>query len=71
MALTATEVSDLAAPLLTHNWGTEDFEYHNGNRDPRGFDHIMPAVPDVCAAKVERFVQRQERLSEAHVGARM
>lgn len=38
---------------LTHNYGTEDqddFGYHNGNSEPKGFGHICFSVPDLSAA---------------------
>ncbi|CAI2168826.1 8632_t:CDS:2 [Funneliformis geosporum] len=38
---------------LTHNWKTEldpNFEYHHGNKDPRGFGHLAIAVDNIEAA---------------------
>ena len=38
---------------LTWNYGTEkdtNFQYHNGNTDPKGFGHICISVDDLDAA---------------------
>jgi len=39
--------------LFCSNWGTEsdpNFEYHDGNKDPRGFGHLAIIVDNVEAA---------------------
>lgn len=38
---------------LTHNYGTEaddDFSYHDGNDEPRGFGHVCFSVPSLSEA---------------------
>jgi len=55
---------------LTHNWGTEnddDFHYHNGNTDPKGFGHIgflVDNLDDCCKAMIEQGVAFQKKPSD-------
>ena len=58
---------------LTYNHGTEkdeQFAYHSGNSEPRGFGHLCVAVPDIKAA-CQRFedlqVTFQKRLSDGRM----
>lgn len=52
---------------LTHNYGTEqddEFFYHDGNSEPRGFGHICFSVPDLERAVAwfdENNVEFQKR----------
>uniref|UniRef100_A0A1D1ZBK7 Lactoylglutathione lyase n=1 Tax=Anthurium amnicola TaxID=1678845 RepID=A0A1D1ZBK7_9ARAE len=46
---------------LTHNWGTEsdsNFEYHHGNKEPRGFGHLAISVDNIEAA-CKRFEDKE------------
>ncbi|CAG8617327.1 15994_t:CDS:2, partial [Racocetra fulgida] len=39
--------------LGMNNWGTEkdsDFQYHDGNKEPRGFGHLAISVDNIEAA---------------------
>ena len=50
---------------LTHNWGTENdeqFKYHSGNEEPKGFGHLGFTVPDVYQA-----CERLEKLGVSFV----
>lgn len=38
---------------LTHNWGSEGRQMHDGNTDPQGYGHICLAVDDIAAACAE------------------
>lgn len=55
---------------LTWNYGTEndnDFGYHDGNSEPKGFGHICISVDDLDAAcnRFDEFnVQWKKRLTE-------
>jgi lactoylglutathione lyase len=57
----ATWVFNQKAMLeLTHNWGTENeeqFKYHSGNEEPKGFGHLGFTVPDVynACARLEKL----------------
>ena len=69
-----TFVAKLSGVLeLTHNHGTEDqddFSYHSGNEEPKGFGHICVSVPNLDEAIAwfdEHEVAYQKRPEEGNM----
>jgi lactoylglutathione lyase len=60
---------------LTYNYDTElddDFHYHSGNDEPRGFGHLGVSVPDIekaCAEFEAAGITFQKRLTDGKMSS--